>query len=78
LGSWDTSTWADDAAVVLFDPHEDEVLTNGVCRKAFKGKPFIVALSPDKANCKKLKKDTEDIRRELFMGPMLKKEAEAI
>jgi hypothetical protein len=43
---------------VLFDPQEDARATNNVITRPFRGKKFIVALSPDHENCKKLEKDT--------------------
>ena len=66
---------ADKVDVVLYDPHETADRTNDVHLSNFRGKPFIVALSPDEKNCKKLRKDTT-ARARLYMGTFSLQEAE--
>lgn len=68
---------ADKADVVLFDPHESTVQQNNIHISHFRGKPFIVAISPDRENCKKLRKDTRRKAR-LYMGTLSVDEAEAM
>jgi hypothetical protein len=57
---------AADVDVVLYDPPEASYLTDDVDSLDLCSKPFIVAVSPDPENCKKLQKDT--LIEELFMG----------
>ena len=70
----DQNSLANEADYVLFDPHEDASKTNEISHSMFRGKPFIVALSPDEANCKKLRKDTR-ARTLLYMGTLSLREA---
>lgn len=60
--------------VVLYDPHENVERTNDVHISFFRKKNFIVAMSPDEENCKKLRKDTT-ARAKLFMGTFSLQEA---
>ena len=60
---------------VLYDPHEDPQKTQRYATQHFCEKPFLVAVSPDPANCKKLEKDTNQAAT-LYMGPMDSDEAE--
>ena len=61
--------------VVLYDPHESAERTNDVHISFFTGKNFIVPISPDKENCKKLRKDTR-CQATLYMGTLSMGEAE--
>lgn len=68
------NSWADQVDFILFDPHEDATRTNEISHSMFRDKPFIVAMSPDEANCKRLRKDT---RKQvlLYMGTLSLEEA---
>jgi hypothetical protein len=68
---------ADNVPVVLYDPHEHAVQTDSVNKRRLRGKNFIVAMSPDDQNCKKLRKDTRD-QATLYMGTLSLEEAEAM
>jgi hypothetical protein len=57
---------ADNVDFVLYDPPE-EAVNDVVDLSSFGGKPFIVAMSPDIASCKKLRKDAGFV--DLYMGP---------
>ena len=61
--------------IVLFDPHENAADTNRVHHYFFRGKNFLVALSPDEDNCEGLRKDTLSKIR-CYMGTVSKEEAE--
>jgi hypothetical protein len=63
--------------VVLYDPHENADRTNDIHLKHFQRKRFIVAMSPDEKNCKKLRKDTR-CRATRYMGTFSLSEAEAL
>lgn len=63
--------------IVFYDPHESAARTNDVHISFFGGKKFIVAMSPDKDNCKKLRKDT-NAQAKLYMGTYSLQEAEAL
>ena len=67
--------WAKDADYVLLDPHENPAETEKLHRDIFCLKPFLIAMSPDPRNCKKIVKDTlsSDL---LYMGPTSLEEAE--
>jgi hypothetical protein len=67
---------ANDVDVVLYDPHAEAINTGKVHISTLCGKPFIVGLSPDYENCKKLRKDTNNVR--LYMGTLSLLEAEAM
>lgn len=62
---------------VLYDPHENAAQTDMVHRKHFKGRKFIVAISPDEDNCKKLRKDAQEAF-DIYMGATSLEEAEAM
>jgi hypothetical protein len=61
--------------IVFYDPHESPARTNDVHISFFRGKKFVVPLSPDDENCKKLRKDTRH-QYILYMGTLLMDEAE--
>ena len=67
----------DEINVVLYDPHEDAAHTNDVNLYDLEGKRFLVAVSPDADNCKKLKKDDES-QVVFYMGPLSSDEAECM
>ena len=69
---------ADEADYVLFDPHETAAKTDEINNKNFRGKPFIVALSPDKDNCKRLLKDTRRQETKFYMGTLSLQEAQVM
>jgi hypothetical protein len=64
---------ADNVDFVLYDPPED-VAHDVVTLSSFRSKPFIVAMSPDAENCKKLRKDAGFV--DLYMGPTTLAEAQ--
>eukprot|EP00978_Attheya_sp_CCMP212_P017657 scaffold47327_cov46-Attheya_sp.AAC.2 len=64
-----TDRIAEHADIILFDPHEESNRHGLVSVKAFCKKPFIVAISPDPENCKKLRKNTHVGLMTLYMGP---------
>jgi hypothetical protein len=66
--------WATGVDLVLFDPPEDAAVSNSISRGIMCGKNFIVAMSPDPENCKKLRKDT--VPPLLYMGTLSLQEAE--
>ena len=61
--------------IVLFDPHENAADTNRVHHYFFRGKNFLVALSPDEDICEGLRKDTL-FRTVYYMGTVSMEEAE--
>jgi hypothetical protein len=61
--------------VVLYDPHETAEKTNDVPLSKLEDKPFIVAISPDKENCSKLRKDTR-AKAVLYVGTLSLQEAQ--
>jgi hypothetical protein len=61
--------------VVLYDPHEDAHKTNDVPLSKLEHKPFIVAMSPDKDCCSKLRKDTR-AKTHLYLGTLSLEEAQ--
>ena len=65
--------FANEADYVLLDPHEVASQTHEISLSMLRGKPFIVAMSPDENNCKKLRKDTQGTS--LYMGPLSLEEA---
>jgi hypothetical protein len=66
--------WANEVDLVLFDPPEDAAVSNSISRGFMSDKNFIVAMSPDPENCKKLRKDT--VPPLLYMGTLSLQEAE--
>ena len=68
---------SDSFDVVFYDPHESAERTNDVHISFFKNKEFVVPISPDKENCKKLRKDTRS-KTKLYMGTLSEQEAEAM
>ena len=64
------------ADIILFDPPEDGAKTDDVSVLDFDQKPVIVGLSPDVANCKKLRKDIAFV--DLYMGTLTRAEATPI
>ena len=68
---------AENVDFVLYDPHENAQDTNAVHRSHFAGKKFIISISPDEENCKKLRKDVRTAFN-VYMGPTSFEEAEAM
>eukprot|EP00978_Attheya_sp_CCMP212_P038443 scaffold190657_cov24-Attheya_sp.AAC.1 len=67
---------AEYADIIIFDPHEESNKHGLVNVKAFCKKPFIVAISPDRENCKKLRKPQDVGLMTLYMGPPSEAELE--
>jgi hypothetical protein len=61
--------------IVLYDPHETAQKTNDVPLSKLEQKPFIVAMSPDKDTCSKLRKDTR-AKAVLYLGTLSLQEAQ--
>ena len=76
-GPYNFNSIADNFDVALYDPHENAERTNDVNLSFFQKKNFIVAMSPDEQNCKKLRKDTT-ASATLYMGTFSLQEAEAL
>ena len=64
--------------MVLFDPHENSARTLDFQKSHFYGKHFIVAMSPDPENCKKLVKTSQTSKASLYMGTLSLPEAETM
>lgn len=67
--------WAKNADYVLYDPHENPLRSQDLSPHMFCGKKFIIAMSPDPANCKKVVKDAEEAET-VYMGPTTLEESE--
>lgn len=59
-----------DADIILYDPPEQTLLTDNVPWGAVEGTNCIVAVSPNRDNCKKLIKRSARVRRTLYAGPL--------